>query len=145
MSNAKKRIVKSPKIYLTDTGLLHRLMRIGSFDQLLGMPVLGASFEGYVLQQIMAEKSNDVDVYFYRTHAGTEIDIVLAKALKAVACIEVKYTGAPKVTKSLLTGIEDLKTKKNYIVVPSSEPYPAKNDILVCGVEAFISNYLKTI
>ncbi len=140
--NAKKRIVKSPKIYISDTGVLHRLMRVNSFDELSGMPVLGASFETYVLQQIMTEKPADIDLYFYRTHAGTEIDIVLTKALKPVTSLEVKYTSTPKVTKGLLNGIEDLGTTNNYIIVPRSEPYPIRDHIQVCGIRQFLENNL---
>lgn len=140
--NAKKRIVKTPKIYISDSGILHRLMRINSMDELLGMPVLGASFESYVLQQIRAEKQNDIDVYFYRTHAGTEIDIVLTRSLKPIASVEIKYTSTPKLTKGLINGIEDIGTKKNYIITPRSEEYPIRNDITVCNVRSFLQNHL---
>jgi uncharacterized protein len=144
-ANIKKRIVKSPKIFISDTGLLHRLLRINSYDELLGMPVLGASFEAYVLQQILAEKSTDLEVFFYRTHAGTEIDFVLAKAMKPVACIEVKYSSAPKISKSLMIGIEDLKTSNNYIVVPDSELFNKTHHITVCGINGFIKHILPAL
>ncbi len=140
--NAKKRIVKSPKVYISDSGLLHRLMRINSFDELLSMPVLGASFESYVLQQIRAEKPEDIDLYFYRTHAGTEIDIVLTRSLKPIVSIEVKYSSTPKLTKGLINGIEDLKTKRNYIITPNNDEYPLKENIIVCDIKTFLEKHL---
>tara|TARA_R110002050_G_scaffold162939_2_gene292866 strand:+ start:6644 stop:7837 length:1194 start_codon:yes stop_codon:yes gene_type:complete len=143
--NVKKRIVKSPKIYISDTGVLHRLLRIQSFDQLLGMPMLGASFEAYVLQQITAEKDEDLAVYFYRTHAGTEVDIVLTRGITPVACIEVKYTGTPKITKSLRNGIEDLHTEQNFIITPSGDKYPAAKNITACSIATFLLEFLPAL
>ncbi|TVR75947.1 MAG: ATP-binding protein [Chitinophagaceae bacterium] len=144
-SNVKKRIVKSPKIFISDTGILHRLMRINHFDELLGMPFLGASFESYVLQQVLSEKPDDLDVYFYRTHTGTEIDLLLTKAMKPVSAIEIKFTSAPKITKGFHQGIKDLKTKHNYIIVPESEKYPLKHHVSVCGLKVFLESELQNI
>jgi uncharacterized protein len=143
--NVKKRVVKSPKIYLADTGVLHRLMRVNSYDELLGMPFLGASFESFVLQQIKAEKPNDLELFFYRTHAGAEIDFVITKAMKPIASIEVKYSSAPKVSKGFYNGIEDLKTQLNYIIIPESEPYKLKSGALVIGIKEFLSSELEKI
>ena len=142
--NMKKRIVKIQKIYISDTGLLHRLLQITSFEALFGTPMLGGSWEAFVLNQIYAEKPKKLDIYFYRTHAGTEVDIVLTKALKPIASLEVKYTSTPKVTKGLLNGIEDLGTKENYIITPMDDEYRAKEHINVIGLDRFIQK-LKTL
>ena len=142
--NMKKRIVKTQKIYISDTGLLHRLLQITSFEALFGTPMLGGSWEAFVLNQIYAEKPKKLDIYFYRTHAGTEVDIVLTKALKPIASLEVKYTSTPKVTKGLLNGIEDLGTKENYIITPMDDEYRAKEHINVIGLDRFIQK-LKTL
>jgi predicted AAA+ superfamily ATPase len=141
-NNPKKRIVKTPKIYLTDTGILHRLLRLNSFEELSGNPILGASFESYVIQQILAEKPKNLDLYFYRTHAGTEIDIVLTKAMKPIACIEIKYTSTPVPSKGFYFGIDDLGTSKNFILTPSSDSYPLKKNVTVTNLEDFLSKYL---
>ena len=141
-NNIKKRLVKAPKIYISDTGLLHRLLRIQSYDQLMGMPVIGGSFESYIVQQIISEKPSDLDVYFYRTHAGTEIDIVLTRGSKPIACIEVKFTSTPKVTKSLINGIDDLETNQNFIITPTLGSYPANKNIQICDIKTFIDQYL---
>jgi predicted AAA+ superfamily ATPase len=145
VANIKKRLVKSPKIYISDTGLLHRLLRINDYDQLLGMPNLGASYEAYVLQQILAEKPGDLDVYFYRTHNGTEVDFVLARANQAVATIEVKFTSSPSASKSLKQGIADLKTANNYIVVPKSESFQKSAQIKVSSLFDFLTNELPAL
>jgi predicted AAA+ superfamily ATPase len=145
VANIKKRLVKSPKIYISDTGLLHRLLRINDYDQLLGMPNLGASYEAYVLQQILAEKPGDLDVYFYRTHNGTEVDFVLARANQAVAAIEVKFTSSPSASKSLKQGIADLKTANNYIVVPKSESFQKSAQIKVSSLFDFLTNELPAL
>ena len=141
--NLKKRIVKAPKIYLTDTGLLHRLLRLDSFDALFGSPMLGASWEAFVLNQIMAVKPDNMDIFFYRTHAGTEVDIVLTKALKPVSSIEVKFTSTPKVTKGFLNGIDDLETKKNFIIIPIDDEYPLRENISAIGLDRFLSELEK--
>ena len=140
--NVKKRIVKSPKVYIADTGLLHRLLRINSYDELFGNPVLGASWETFVYNQISSLKNNDIDIFYYRTHAGTEIDLILVKALIPVASIEIKFSASPKVTKSLVTGINDLQTEKNFIIVPNSEDYLIRENIRVCNITDFIIKYL---
>ncbi|MFY0689247.1 MAG: ATP-binding protein [Cyclobacteriaceae bacterium] len=144
-SNAKKRMVKSPKVYVADTGLLHGLMRLNSLDQLMGMQELGGSFETYVIQQLMIEKPRSLQMYFYRTHAGTEVDVVLTRGLKPVASLEIKYTSAPKVTKGFYNGVEDLGTKYNYIITPYSDHYPTKNGVEVYNVEEFLKERLPAL
>lgn len=141
-ANSKKRLVKSHKLYISDTGLLHRLLRVASFENLLSMPVLGNSFEAFVIQNVLAEKSENIDIYFYRTLAGTEIDLVLAKSGKPIACAEIKFSNSPSTTKSLLNGIEDLGTKNNYIITPEADTYQIKDGITVCSVRTFITEVL---
>lgn len=144
-TNRKKALVKSPKVYLSDTGILHRLLQIPNYDSLLGMPVAGASFETFVMQQIRAEKPEDTELSFYRTHSGTEVDIVLSRASRPVAAVEVKFTTAPKISKGLLQGIADIETDKNFIVVPDSEPFMKRQNIKVCGIVDFLRNDLPGI
>lgn len=136
--NMKKRIVKTPKIYISDTGILHRLLGLESFDSLFGSPMLGGSWEAFVINQIMAEKPKNIDLFFYRTHAGTEVDIVLTKAQQPVASLEVKFTSTPVVTKGFWNGIADLGTKHNFIITPVDDEYPAKANITVIGLDRFL-------
>ena len=111
--NTRKRLVKAPKIYIRDSGLLHRLSNVQNKISLKGHPVVGSSWEGYVVEQIKQIKPRDLDMYYYRTQAGSEYDIVLAKGIYPVACIEVKLNNAPTISKGNLQSITDLKTKKN--------------------------------
>lgn len=143
-TNASKRLIKSPKVYIKDSGILHALLSITRFDQLTYKTIIGASWEGYVIEQIMYHKPKTLNMYFYRTHTGTEVDLVLVKTEKPLACIEIKYSNAPKPTKGYFIGIEDMGTHKNFIITPASETYPYKN-ALVCNVIEFINNHLPLI
>jgi predicted AAA+ superfamily ATPase len=140
-TNASKRLVKSPKVYIKDSGILHALLSIASFDQLTFNSIIGASWEGYAIEQISYHKSPQIQLYFYRTHTGTEIDLILVKANRPIACIEIKYSNAPKPSKGFFIGIDDLATSKNFIITPSSDSYTHGN-AMVCNVQQFIIEYL---
>jgi uncharacterized protein len=142
--NAGKRLVKSPKIYWRDTGLLHRMCRISEFTDLFSHPVVGGSWEGYVVEQISQHKSRDLDMYYYRTQNGAECDILLVKSIKPIACIEVKLTNTPHVTKGFFNCIGDLKTKQNFIVTQSSGTYPYYG-ATVCNLASFLNEFLPAI
>jgi predicted AAA+ superfamily ATPase len=128
-ANTKKRLVKSPKVYIRDPGLLHTLLKIYSFDDLTAHPALGASWEGFCLEQITALKPSHFDIYFYRTLAAAEIDFVLTRGSKAEIAIEIKYSLTPKLTKSSINAIAELAPKKTWIVYPGNESYPVKKDV----------------
>ena len=140
--NTRKRLVKAPKIYIRDSGLLHRLSNVQNKISLKGHPVVGSSWEGYVVEQIKQIKPRDLDMYYYRTQAGSEYDIVLAKGIYPVACIEVKLNNAPTISKGNLQSITDLKTKKNFVVVPDVEDYKIKEGIVVCNISSFLNDHL---
>lgn len=143
--NSKKRLVKAPKIYIRDTGILHTLIRTPDLDELFGHPYVGASWEGFVIEQIRQLKSKDLDMYFYRTHQGTEADLVLVKGMKPIACIEIKLSTAPQISKGFYQSIADLKTKNNFIVMPSGDSYNTKEKITICNLSEFLNNYLKEL
>lgn len=144
-TNTKKRLVKSPKVYVRDTGLLHTLLNITSADEVLSHPVAGASWEGYVLEQIAACKNPQLQLYYYRTHDGAECDAVLVKGIKPVACIEIKMSNAPAISKGLLHCIDDLKPKHKLVVTPQSETYTAQHGIQVTGIKYFLEKQLPLI
>jgi uncharacterized protein len=139
--NTNKRMVKAPKVYVKDSGLVHYINRINDNDTLQSHPIIGASWEGYVIQQIYANKSDDLEMYFYRTQNGAEVDVVLVRANQPVACVEIKLSNAPTVSRGFYNCIDDLGTSKNYVITPSSDTYPIKN-IWVCNVEDFLKKYL---
>lgn len=120
-SNSKKRIVKSPKIYIRDTGILLNLLKIYSMKDLLGHPQCGMVWEGFVLEQCANYFGKKYDYYFYRTQDGTETDIVMTKAGKPFASVEAKINTAPVLTAGTYNAIKDLKTKNNYVITPRKE------------------------
>ena len=144
-TNSKKRLVKSPKIYIRDTGILHTLIRAVDMDDLFGHPSVGTSWEGFVIEQIRQLKPAHLDMYFYRTHQGTEADLVLVKGIRPVACIEIKLSGAPQVNKGFLQSITDLKTKKNYLIMPTGDSYHTKEEINICNLSDFLNIHLKQL
>lgn len=123
-TNAKKRIVKSPKIYIRDTGILLNLLKLYSMTDLLGHPQCGAVWEGFVLEQTINLLGKKFDYYFYRTQDGTEADLVLVKAGKPFAIAESKFNNAPVITPGTYHAIEDMETKHNYIITPRPEENP---------------------
>ncbi len=138
----KKRLVKSPKIYVRDTGLLHYLLRIKSYNALLGNYVLGNSWEGYVIEQIISCLGSRFDYYYYRTQDGTECDLVITDNVKPLACVEIKFTSTPRRTKSFSTTIQDLKTDKNYVIIPECRIlYHLSENIIVCNLQQFFDNF----
>ena len=144
-TNAKKRLVKSPKIYLRDSGLLHTLNGLASTDELISSHTVGASWEGYVIEQTAALWQNHGDLYFYRTQQGTEADLVLAKGNRPLVAVEIKYTISPKLGKGFVIATEDLDTLYNVIVTPGNARFPLTENIEVCGIEVWITKRLPEI
>ena len=123
-ANLKKRLVKSPKIYIRDSGLLHSLIKPGSFDDLQAHPVVGSSWEGFVIEQILAILPPSWSYFFYRTSAGAEIDLLLLDGQNRPIAVEIKYSLSPRVTIGFWNAYEDLLCIKGYVVYPGSESYP---------------------
>lgn len=120
-TNAKKRIVKSPKVYIRDVGVLLNLLKLYNMQNLLGHPQCGAVWEGFVLEQTINQWGKKYDYYYYRTQDGTEADLVLVKAGKPFAVAESKFNNAPSLTSGTFRAIDDLETKHNYVVTPRQE------------------------
>ena len=125
--NAGKRTVKSPKIYVRDSGLLHSLLRVTDSRSLEEHPKLGASWEGFVLEEIIS-RTGDRDAYFWATHAGAELDLVIIRGGKRYG-FEIKYADAPKLTKSMRIAKKDLKLKQLCVVYPGTKTYPLDDGI----------------
>jgi predicted AAA+ superfamily ATPase len=140
--NTRKRLVKAPKVYIRDSGLLHQLSNVANINTLKGHPVVGSSWEGYVVEQINQLKPAGTELYYYRTQAGAEYDIVLARGIKPVACVEVKLNNAPAISKGNFQSIEDLGTKKNFVVVPDAEEFRTKDGIVICNLQTLLTKYL---
>ncbi|MFP4517471.1 MAG: ATP-binding protein [Desulfovibrionales bacterium] len=132
--NLSKRLVKRPKVYLRDSGLFHSFMTISSREQLHSHPKLGASWEGFALEQIAfaLDKRNE-ELFFYRTHGGTELDLFWQHGGRNWG-IEFKYADAPGRTKSLTTAMKDLNLSHVWIIYPGRESYSLSKDITVCSL-----------
>jgi len=139
-SNAKKRIIKSPKIYIRDTGILLNLLKIYSMKDLLGHPQCGMVWEGFVLEQCFSHFGKKYDYYFYRTQDGTEADLVLTTAGKPFVIVEAKFNNAPVLTSGTYNAITDLKTKFNFVITPGrgKELTSIGTNLQIIGIEGLI-------
>ncbi|MES2836384.1 MAG: ATP-binding protein [Bacteroidota bacterium] len=142
--NAKKRMVKAPKVYIRDSGILHYLNNINDNKLLVGNPIVGASWEGYVIEEIIKQLPYHIKPYFYRTHHGAEVDLILVKGIIPIACIEIKHSLSPTATDGFYNCIEDLKTQNNFIIYPGKEVFKNKNAVNITSVEYFLSTSLKS-
>ena len=131
--NLKKRLVKSPKIYIRDSGILHALLDIRTHDDLLSHPALGASFEGFAMENILAF-AKDYEPSFYRTNAGAEIDLVLRRGRRILA-FELKSSTVPRVSKGFWNALDDISPDAAYVVAPVKESYPIKSDVMVSTLQ----------
>lgn len=139
--NISKRLIKQPKIYIRDSGILHYLLGIKTTEQLLGNSAVGASWEGYVLEQIRRVAGGNAKLYFYRTHKGAESDIVLVTA-KGKYCIEIKRSASASVSRGFYEVIEDVKPEKSFVIVPDGESYPTIHNVWVMNLDDFLKNEL---
>jgi len=144
-ANTRKRLVKSPKIFFNDTGVLHSLLQIESYDKLLGSPFLGNSWENYIYNQIKGSLKDGLNLHFYRTHAGAEIDIVIASGNDVVSCIEVKFADIPKLSKGFYSAIDDLNPNKTFIITPNLTEYSLDKNITVTHIKSFLNNHLSDL
>ena len=138
-ANTGKRVVKTPKVYLRDTGILHALLNIRSLEDLLGHPVFGPSWETMVIEQLLVRW--DGDFGFYRTPAGAEIDLVLEKNGKKIA-IECKASSVPTVGRGFYSALEQLKIDHAIIVAPVADKYPLKKGVWVMPLKDALNELL---
>ena len=129
-ANLSKRLVKSPKIYLRDSGLLHALLGLRSLDDLAGHPVVGASWEGWVLEQIAQLLPSPWQLSFYRTAAGAEMDIVAERGNRRIG-FEIKFSSAPALSKGFWSAMSDLKLERAYVIAPVETGYPLGQNVEV--------------
>ena len=140
-ANMEKRIRKAPKIYLADTGILHALLNILKYDELITHPVAGFSWEGFVLQQIKG-LLNDWQITYITTSNQAEIDFILTKGRRVVA-VECKLSNAPVVAKGFYNILHDMKIKEAYIVCPVKTPFPFDKAITVTDIASLIATLRK--
>jgi hypothetical protein len=113
-------------------------MKIKSYNDLMLHPIIGASWENYVIQQISSILKGKLEFYFYRTHNGSEVDLVLVDGIIPKACIEIKNSNNPSVSKGFYISVEDLKTSKNYVIT-RNQTYYKSNDIMITSLRDFLT------
>jgi len=133
--NIGKRLVKSPKVYLRDSGLLHALLGLATVRDLQGHPIAGASWEGFVVEQVAAQLPAGAQLGFYRTAAGAEIDLVIEHRARRIG-VEIKFSAAPKPAKGFWEALKDLRLDKTYVIAPVQRRYPLAAGVEVVPVSA---------
>jgi uncharacterized protein len=134
LANVGKRLVRSPKVYVRDSGILHALLGIADKEALLGHPVVGASWEGMTIENLIALAGEEAEPSFYRTSGGAEIDLVLSWPDGREWAIEVKRTLAPKLERGVRSALEDVEPERTFLVYPGEERYPLGEGVEAIGL-----------
>jgi uncharacterized protein len=142
--NTKKRLVKTPLTYVRDSGIVHQLLGIKNYEDLLAHPVAGKSWEGFVIDNIIETSPEGTKYYYYKTSAGAEIDLILELPKKKIWAIEIKKSTIPKIKKGFHIAQKDIKPNKSFIVYSGKETYPVSNSthvISLLGILKKLKNY----
>ncbi len=135
-ANVKKRLVKSPKVYVRDSGLLHALLDIEDHNDLLGNPIYGASWEGFVLESIISRTAGWRHS-FYRTASGVELDLIIEKGQRTIG-VECKAATAPRPTRGFWQAMDDLSLSEAYIIAPIHDSYPIEKGVKIVSLADFL-------
>jgi hypothetical protein len=138
LANVGKRLVKAPKVYIRDSGLVHALLGIPDLESLMGHPVLGASWEGFVLENLIAAARGAATPHFYRTARGAEMDLVLAWPKGTLWTVEIKRSLAPKVERGVHEALADLRPERSFVIYPGTERYAIREGVEVMGLRALM-------
>jgi len=127
--NITKRQIKSPKVYIRDSGLLHALVGVHNHEQLLVYPKFGASWEGFALEEVIKkQQARSEECFFWATQGGAELDLLIVKDEKKIG-FEFKYTDQPKITKSMISALEDLALDHLYLIHPHDQTFSLSEKI----------------
>jgi predicted AAA+ superfamily ATPase len=140
--NAGKRLVKAPKVYVRDSGIAHALLNIGDVNSLLGHPVAGGSWEGFVIENIAAVAPDHCNFYFYRTAQGAEIDLLIEVAHQQLWAIEIKRSSNPTVSKGFHIACEDIKAEKRFVVYAGNERFSIGNQTEAISLQTIMTMLL---
>ncbi|MDZ7578181.1 MAG: ATP-binding protein [Candidatus Nanopelagicales bacterium] len=133
-ANIGKRLVKSPKVYVRDSGLVHALLAIGDKETLLSHPVVGASWEGFIVEQLLAVAPEGVQGHFYRTSGGAEIDLVLSFPDGGLWAVEIKRSLSPRPEKGFHSACADLDPSRRFVIYPGDDTFPVGNGVEVVAL-----------
>jgi hypothetical protein len=132
--NLGKRQVKAPKVYVRDSGIAHALLQLGSTEAVLAHPKAGASWEGFMVEQVL-HHARPAGAYFWATHQGAELDLLMLKHGRRIG-VEIKRTDAPRLTPSMRIAMTDLKLERLLVIYPGEKPYPLASGIDVVPAAA---------
>lgn len=132
-------------LILDEIQRMPHLLAIHSFDTLESNPILGHSWEGYVIEQISGNLDAGTECYFYRTHEGAECDLVLLRSGQPIGAIEIKYTSSPKINRGLTQAFKDINAAANFIITPRTDDYLIHRSIRVCSLPQFLNSYLNQL
>lgn len=143
--NTKKRLVKSPKLYIRDTGILHTLLGIREKEELFGHIQLGSSWETFVIHQIVSTLDTGYIPHYYRTQDGSELDLLICRGNRPVVAIEIKHSKAPKLSRGNNIAFSDVNAPHNFVIIPGDDLYSLKKNVKVVGIERLeeVLNILK--
>jgi hypothetical protein len=132
--NDGKRLIKSPKVYVRDSGIAHQLLDLRTKEDVLGHTVSGQTWETFVIETLIAVAPSSTQASFYRTSAGAEIDLLLELPNRQLWAIEIKRSTAPKVEKGFHIACDDLKPHRKFVVYPGTERFPSTNKVEAIGL-----------
>lgn len=141
--NAGKRLIRSPKIYVRDSGITHALLNITDYNELLGHPVVGGSWEGFVIENILSVAPPGVQPYYYATPAGAEIDLILAFSAKEKWAIEIKRSSSPALRKGFHIACNDINPERRYVVYAGTDQFSMGNGVTAISVIDLMQELLK--
>lgn len=143
--NMGKRLTKAPKMYLRDSGMLHYLLRVFDMESLRGNPAVGTSWEGYVIEQIIREAPEFSEFFYYRTHHGAEVDLLMITPKGEKVCIEIKFSVAPTISKGFYQSLADIQPKFKYVITPGGEKFDRADGLRICPLSLFLLEELPAL
>lgn len=142
VSNEGKRLIKSPKVYVRDSGIAHALVNISDYNTLISHPIVGGSWEGFVIENIFSVLPYHIRSYYYRSQAGAELDLVLEISTKERWAIEIKRSGVPSVGKGFHIAAKDIKATRRYVVYAGQDSYSIGNGVIAISMAAMMQEIL---
>lgn len=137
-ANVGKRLVRSPKVYVRDSGITHSLLNILSYNDLLGHPVVGGSWEGFVIENILSVAPSNAIPFYYRTSNGAEIDLILEFSGSEKWAIEIKRNSAPSLTKGFFSACEDIKADKRFVIYSGKDKFSMTDGVVAISLYEFM-------
>lgn len=141
-SNLGKRMIRSPKTYIRDSGILHSLLNINNLEDIFSNPIAGKSWEGFVIENLLAFLPPNCQSYFYRSVRGAEIDLIIKHSDNRLIAIETKLSSAPKLERGFFEACQDIKPTHKYVVYRGDENFTLKNEVEAIGLKSLVKKLI---